>query len=285
MRIAAIDDRLSLLINDSWYDVESLSSSRWSSDPMSALRDWAEFRTWAQAQLDQTPQITAVEPAQASFTVPVPAPPQIFAIGLNYKPHAAETSMQLPTSPMVFTKFQSSLTGPNDTVTLPSEAVDFEVELVAVIGKEAYRVQRDEAWEYVAALTLGQDLSERDVQMRNTPPQFSLGKSYPGFAPIGPVLVTPDELDDPDAISVECSIEGAEVLQKGNSREMIFDIATLVADLSSVTRLLPGDLIFTGTPEGVGFGRTPRRYLQPGEVLVSHAEGIGSMRNPLVADS
>jgi 2-keto-4-pentenoate hydratase/2-oxohepta-3-ene-1,7-dioic acid hydratase in catechol pathway len=182
----------------------------------------------------------------------------------------------------VFTKFVTSLAGPYEIVHLPSDQVDWEVELVAVIGERAYQVAERDAWRHVAGLTVGQDLSERAVQLSGPVPQFSLGKSFPGFSPIGPVLVTPDEFSDPDDLGLRCEL-GEEVLQDGRTKDMIFSVPQLVARLSAVLPLLPGDLIFTGTPSGVGMGRDPKRYLVPGSTLVSTVEGIGELRNPLVA--
>jgi 2-keto-4-pentenoate hydratase/2-oxohepta-3-ene-1,7-dioic acid hydratase in catechol pathway len=156
------------------------------------------------------------------------------------------------------------------------------VELVAVIGKEAWNVSEADAWDYVAGLTIGQDISERNLQFAATPPQFSLAKSFPGFGPLGPVLVTPDEFDNPDDLALSCSVNGVHV-QAGRTSQMIFSVSKLVAELSATTLLHPGDLVFTGTPAGVGAGRTPPVFLQPGDELVSTIQGIGTMRNRLTA--
>jgi len=147
---------------------------------------------------------------------------------------------------------------------LPPGQVDWEVELVAVIGRHGHRVSREQAWDYVAGLSVGQDISERVLQLSGAPAQFSLGKSYPGFAPIGPVVVTPDELLDKDDLELGCSINGEQV-QKGRTSEMVFSVPELVSRLSAVTPLLPGDVIFTGTPAGVGLGRSPQRFLAAGD--------------------
>lgn len=282
MRLSAHQHRLTLRLEDGWYDVETLSDGRWGPDPMDAYRDWAGFESWAR-ELGTAPRPEGRTAPDAGVTAPVPRPPQVFAIGLNFVSHAVETNFQAPDTPMVFTKFPSSVAGPEDAVELSSDAVDFEVELVVVIGRRAHRVGRDEAWDVVAGLTVGQDLSDRRVQMRNQPPQFSMGKSFPGYAPIGPDVLTPDEFEDLGAIDLACGIEGGETLQRGNTRDMIFDVPALIEDLSAIAVLEPGDLIFAGTPEGVGMSRTPQRYLAPGEVLVSSASVIGQMRNPLVA--
>jgi 2-keto-4-pentenoate hydratase/2-oxohepta-3-ene-1,7-dioic acid hydratase in catechol pathway len=142
-------------------------------------------------------------------------------------------------------------------------------------------VSEKDAWRHVAGLTIGQDLSERAVQLAGPVPQFSLGKSYPGFSPIGPVIVTPDEFSDPNDLALGCAVDG-EVLQDGRTKDLIFSVPELVARLSAVLPLLPGDVIFTGTPSGVGMARDPQRFLVPGTTLVSTIEGIGELRNPLV---
>ena len=279
MRIARIDDRLSLVSWDLALDVERASNGRFAADPDLVLQRWAEFTTWAGAQ---SPENGAPVTA-AQVGPPLRRPAQIFAIGLNYRAHVAEAGVaQTPAAPAVFTKFVTSIAGPYDTVTLPSDQVDWEVELVAVIGERAYQVSERDAWRHVAGLTVGQDLSERAVQLVGPVPQFSLGKSYPGFSPIGPVLVTPDEFSDPDDLALSCALDG-EVLQEDRTKSMIFSVPELIARLSAVLPLLPGDVIFTGTPSGVGMGRNPKRYLTPGGTLVSTIEGIGELRNPLVA--
>jgi 2-keto-4-pentenoate hydratase/2-oxohepta-3-ene-1,7-dioic acid hydratase in catechol pathway len=186
-----------------------------------------------------------------------------------------------PDEPLVFTKFPSCIAGPATTVALPEGNVDWEIEVVAVIGRGGYRIPRASAWDAVAGLTCGQDLSERLTQMRGKPAQFSLGKSFPGFGPIGPVAVTPDSFPDRDDIGFESSLltgPDRETLQSGRTKEMIFSIDDLVARLSAICPLWPGDLIFTGTPGGVGNRRTPPRFLRPGETLVSRLEGVGEIR-------
>jgi 2-keto-4-pentenoate hydratase/2-oxohepta-3-ene-1,7-dioic acid hydratase in catechol pathway len=160
--------------------------------------------------------------------------------------------------------------------------VDWEVELVAVIGKEAKNVSAAEAWDYVAGLTIGQDISERVSQLRGPAPQFGLGKSFPGFGPVGPWLVTVDEFANPDDLELGCSLDGEEV-QKGRTSELIFSVPALIQGLSATATLLPGDIIFTGTPAGVGLGRSPQRFIQPGETLVSRVEGIGEMTQTFVS--
>ena len=208
----------------------------------------------------------------------------MLAIGLNYREHAAESGYAVPAGePPVFTKFASCIIGPHADITLPPGGnTDWEVELVAVIGRRAFQVPAEQALSYVAGYAVGQDISERRLQMAATPPQFSLGKSLPGFGPIGPWLVTLDEFQDPNDLELGCSIDGEQV-QLGRTRDLIFSVPELISKLSASIVLLPGDVIFTGTPAGVGLGRTPQRWLQPGEVLVSHIEGIGELRHRFLA--
>ena len=176
----------------------------------------------------------------------------MFGIGLNYRDHAAESGLPLPDRPATFTKFPTCLTGPDAEVPLPSGAVDWEVELVVVIGVRAHRVSEGAAWQHVAGVTVGQDLSERVVQW-SAGGQFSLGKSFPGFGPMGPCLVTPDALADPDDLAIRCAVNG-EIVQQSRTSDMVFGVPRLIAELSAVLPLLPGDVIFTGTPSGIGAG-------------------------------
>ncbi|MFC6880185.1 MULTISPECIES: fumarylacetoacetate hydrolase family protein [Actinomadura] len=273
MRIANMRGRLTLLTTAGPVDVATASDGRFGPDPQAAYESFDEFSAWAAAQGPSA----AVELDPATLGAPAPAPRQVFAIGLNYRDHAAEAGSALPDDPVVFTKFPSSLAGPDIAVPLPSGSVDWEVELVAVISRVARDVTVERAWEYVAGLTVGQDLSERQLQLRGPYPQFSLGKSHPGFSPIGPVLVTPDELADPDDLELGCAVNG-EQLQKSRTAEMIFPVPRLVSYLSSIVTLYPGDVIFTGTPSGVGVARAPQRFLRPGDELRSWIEGIGEIR-------
>lgn len=281
MRILNLEGRLSLAVDDKAVDVESASNGRFTADIQAIYPRWEEFRAWA-ASYDGAPDRDILTSA---IGAPVPSPPQVFAIGANYRDHAAEADIELPERPMVFTKFPASVTGPYDDIELPSDCVDFEVELVAVIGRRARHVTEADGWSYIAGLTAGQDLSERAVQLTGPPPQqYNMGKSFEGFAPIGPVLVTPDEFDDPDDLEVGCLL-GGEQMQASRTSEFVFTIPQLVSSLSSVLPLLPGDLIFTGTPAGVGWLRNPRRTIAPGEELVTRIGGIGEMRNRFVSSS
>ena len=258
-------------------DVAGASDGRFGPDVQSLFDDWPGFRTFA-ASLDAS----AGEPIELSkLGSPVPAPRQVFGIGLNYRAHAEESGMAVPTIPATFTKFPASLTGPFDDVELAGPTVDWEVELVAVIGTLADRVTEADGWSHIAGVTVGQDVSERTVQFA-AGNQFSLGKSYRGFGPMGPWLVTVDELADPDDLGLGCSIDGVTV-QDARTSDLIFSVPQLVAELSAVLPLLPGDVIFTGPPAGVGVTAKPPRFLQAGEVVESWIEGIGTIRNRFVA--
>ncbi|MBT2597962.1 fumarylacetoacetate hydrolase family protein [Arthrobacter sp. ISL-72] len=282
MRIANHNNRAVLLTSDeAALDIHTASEGRFGPELAPLYNDWEAFTTWAEGLPGSDAHITI---DRSHLGSPSPAPRQIFAIGLNYSAHAKESGFEEPDQlPPVFTKFVSALTGPDTTVVLPEGGnTDWEVELVAIIGKEASNVSAADAWEYVAGLSIGQDISERVSQLRGPAPQFGLGKSFPGFAPVGPWLVTPDEFSNPDDLELGCSLDGEE-LQKGRTSELIFSIPALIQGLSQTVTLLPGDIIFTGTPSGVGVGRTPQRFIQPGETLISRIEGIGEITQTFVA--
>jgi 2,4-diketo-3-deoxy-L-fuconate hydrolase len=273
MKIANRCGRAALVLGEEMADVADASNGLFGPDPMSCYERWPEFVDFAARVRSGTAPLV-----EAELGCPVPTPRQVFAIGLNYRSHAEESGMAIPEVPATFTKFPASLAGPFDDVEITAAMVDWEVELVAVIGTGGHRIPEDHAWRHIAGLTVGQDLSERHVQMLGTPPQFSLAKSFPGFGPTGPVLVTPDEFTDPDDLQITGALNGATV-QQARTKDMIFPIPELVARISAICPLLPGDLIFTGTPAGVGIARQPPRFLQPGQVLESWIEGIGTIRN------
>jgi 2,4-didehydro-3-deoxy-L-rhamnonate hydrolase len=283
VRIANISGRLTLVRDEGGIDVETASAGRFGPDPQAVYEQWQAFREWAEQAPSQAAVSTdyAVPVDDSALGAPAPRPAQVFAIGLNYRDHAAEAGLDVPASPATFTKFPTCLTGPFAEVVLPSEYADWEVELVVVVGVRAYRASASRGWDHVAGVTVGQDLSERVVQM-SSGGQFSLGKSFPGFGPTGPWLVTPDELADPDDLELGCRIDGHEV-QKSRTSELIFGVPELIARLSAVLPLLPGDLIFTGTPAGIGATRQPPQFLRPGQILSSHIEGVGAMANRMIA--
>lgn len=278
VRIANLDGRAVLVVDgDRAVDIATASSGRFGPSLPSVYQAWADVVAWAGSV--SSPSV-AID--RSALGPPSPSPRQVFAVGLNYRAHAAESGFEAPTHlPPVFTKYVSSFTGPDTEVTLPDGNVDWEVELVVVIGRDGHSVSEAEAWSYVAGLTVGQDLSERVSQMRGPAPQFGLAKSYPGFAPQGPWLVTPDEFADPDDLELGCSIDGVE-MQKSRTSDLIYPVPGIIAELSRTVTLYAGDVIFTGTPAGVGIGRTPQRFLRAGETLDTWIEGIGSMRQRFV---
>lgn len=275
VKLANVHDRAVLVFDDEITDVATASDERFGPDLMAIYDDWDAFVAWA-------PTVTAgtAPLVEAHLGNPVPRPRQVFAIGLNYRQHAEESGMAIPEIPATFTKFPASLAGPFADVVLAGDTVDWEVELVAVVGRRAERVAESAGWSHIAGLAVGQDISERTVQFA-AGGQFSLGKSFRGFGPIGPWLVTPDEFDDPDDLALGCAIDGTTV-QDSRTSDLILNVPQLVAELSTVLPLLPGDVIFTGTPAGVGMARQPARFLQPGEILETWIEGIGTIRNRCV---
>lgn len=279
MKVANLAGRLVLVEGLRALDVHTASGGTFEADPQRIFDRWDEFAEWARQDI---PFDAARSFTESELEAPVPLPGQIFAIGLNYADHAAEGKVAVPTEPTVFTKFSSSIAAPVSTVRLPPGDIDWEAELVAVIGRTARNVNESDALEYVAGFTVGQDLSNRTEQFTGPVPQWSLAKSHENFSPLGPVIVTVDELDDPLDLEIGCSVDG-EVRQLDRTSSMVFPVPFLVAYLSRVVTLRPGDLIFTGTPSGVGLGRVPPRYLKPGEELVSWVQGIGSIRQTFVS--
>ncbi len=200
---------------------------------------------------------------------------KILAIGLNYADHAAETKIELPPEPLVFNKAVTSLGAPNDGITMPpgSTHTDYEVELAVIIGARAQHVDESQALDYVAGYAVANDVSERDFQI-NHGGQWTKGKSFDGFCPLGPWLVTRDEVDEPQNLNLWCDVNG-ERRQGSNTRHMVFGVAAIIANLSQYMTLMPGDIIVTGTPSGVGMGRTPPLYLKAGDVVELGIEGLG----------
>ena len=287
MRIGNLDGRLVVQTAGGVLDVERGSGGQFGPDPRDIYERWAEFSAWAQesgaargnGRLEAEPFDVAL------LDAPSPAPRQAFGVGLNYRDHVAESGFDVPEHPTVFTKFPSCITGPHGEIELPPGGhTDWEVELVVVIGERAHHVAAADAWGYVAGLTVGQDVSERVTQLTGAPPQFSMGKSFPRFGPVGPWLVTVDEFDNPDDLELGCAING-EQMQKSRTSYLLIPVPQLIEKLSAVLPLLPGDVIFTGTPAGVGMGRRPQRWLAPGDELVSWVEGIGEMRHRFISVS
>ncbi len=278
MRLINLEGRAGLEIEGRFIDLATRSEGRFSSDPMAIFAKLDEIRAWG-ADQEAGDADLPIDPDAVGPVVPRPA--QVFAIGLNYRDHAEEAGLPAPETPMVFTKFPSCLAGPRAEIPLTSDRVDWEVEQVVVIGREAKGVSAARAWDHVAGFCVGQDISDRKLQFSDKPPQFSLGKSATAFGPIGPALVSLDEFDDPDRLVLRCWVEGEE-MQSSTTANLIFSVPELIEYISSYCALLPGDLIFTGTPGGVGSVREPRRYLRVGETIESEIEGVGRLSNRCV---
>jgi 2,4-didehydro-3-deoxy-L-rhamnonate hydrolase len=272
VKIANVHGRTALVLGDEIADVAELSGGRFGPDSMAIYQNWMKFIDFAGSVTAGTGPLIP-----ADLRCPVPAPRQVFAIGINYRSHAEESGMVVPDVPATFTKFPASLAGPFDDIEIAGDAIDWEVELIAVIGALADRVAEAGAWRHVAGLTVGQDISDRHLQFA-AGGQFSLGKSRRGYGPLGPWVVTLDEFPNPDDLGLRCSVDGV-TMQDSRTSDLIFSVPQLIADLSAVLPLLPGDVIFTGTPAGIGAVRQPPVFLAPGQTLESWIEGIGTIRN------
>ncbi|MGI9598781.1 MAG: fumarylacetoacetate hydrolase family protein [Acidimicrobiales bacterium] len=276
-RFANVAGRSALVDADhQWYDLERLTNGAVSADPMTALGDAAGLSSAAAGLADAAPDGAL---AEAELGSPVPAPRNVFGVGLNYRPHAEESNMELPERPLVFGKFTSCIVGPNHDVELRSATADWEVELVVVIGTAGRDIPAASAWDHVLGLTVGQDVSDRRLQFAAKPPHFDLGKSRDTYGPMGPVLVSTDSFDDPTDLALTCDING-ESKQADRTTSLIFSVAELIEYLSGIITLDVGDVIFSGTPAGVG--AASQTYLKPGDVISSTIEGIGTMTNNCV---
>lgn len=213
---------------------------------------------------------------------PIAAPQKIVCIGLNYRDHAAEVNLPLPEYITAFAKYANALIGDGASIEIPRESdkVDYEVELAFVIGKRGRHIPVDRAYEHIAGYTIVNDVSVRDYQMRTS--QWMLGKVFDTHAPCGPVIVTTDEIPDPQALTIRCSIDG-DIMQDSNTANLVFTVPMLVAELSSIMTLEPGDIVATGTPAGVGASRTPKRWMRAGERVRVEIEKIGALENPVVS--
>jgi len=270
MKVAVVGGRTALVVADRLVDAAAASGGTIPAEPAAMFAAWPDLRKLAASLQDP-----GAYPALDTSVLDLPAP-------VNYADHASEAAMELPATPMVFPKFPTCIAGPNDEVLIESDTVDWEAELVAVIGVECFQVSVADAAAVIAGYTIGQDLSDRAVQFEGgANPQFGLGKSAPGFGPIGPWLVSADEFDRELRLGIRCEIGGVEK-QASNTEHLIFDIPHIVSYLSHRVRLRPGDLIFTGTPAGVGWGRTPKEYLAAGDQIVTTIDGIGTLTTRIV---
>jgi 2,4-didehydro-3-deoxy-L-rhamnonate hydrolase len=281
MKVAVVKGRTALLAGDRVVDAEQASGGSVPADPAAVFTAWSALLSVA-ARLEQEGPGDAPVLDYGALERPVPVPVQAFGVGLNYADHAGESAMTLPDHPLVFPKFSSSIAGPNEPVATRSAALDWEAELVVVIGTDCYEVAAGDALSVIAGYTVGQDLSDRVVQFEGgANPQFGLGKSAPGFGPIGPWVVSADELGATPQLDIRCDVDGV-TKQSSNTSHLIFDVPTLVAYLSHRVRLCAGDLIFTGTPAGVGWSREPKELLHPGSRIDTTIGGIGTLTTRVV---
>lgn len=279
LRFTCKNGRSQLVVgpDNSLVDLAEASNGRFSSEPIEAFRRWSEVREFAATVTDNGRPCNVDE-----LDAPSPWPTQVFGIGLNYRTHAEESGMQIPTSPLTFTKFSSSVAHGNADIPIVGNAIDWEVELVVVIADGGRNIAVGDAWNHVAGVAVGQDISDRALQFASQPPQFSLGKSRKNFSPFGPWLVDAQDIAQRDALHMTCTLNGERV-QDTTTDDLIFGVADIVSYLSGIVQLLPGDVVFTGTPGGVGVSRKPPVFLKPGDVLVSTIDGIGSTTNRCVA--
>jgi 2,4-didehydro-3-deoxy-L-rhamnonate hydrolase len=254
-------------------DLAEASNGTFSSDPMKAFARWDQVRKFANTCVEEGREVAISE-----LDTPVPRPRQLFAVGLNYRRHAIEFGLEVPPSPLVFTKFPSSVGRPCADITLTDDRTDWEVELVLVVGSGGRNISRKLAWQHIAAICVGQDISNRVEQFTTNPPQFCLGKSFENHTVYGPWVVDAQAITNKDSLNISCTVNGREV-QNSNTSDLIFSVSEIVEYLSAIVELYPGDIIYTGTPSGVGQSRTPPEFLKPGDVIVSTLESVGSITN------
>ena len=262
------------------YDLSALNPEL-PSDMLSFLRGGSPLLDAAELVVSRGEG--GVEVESLKILAPISNPEKVICIGLNYADHAEESGMSIPTEPVVFSKFASSIVGPTDPIESPpsSTKLDYEAELVVVIGKSGRHISEADAFNYVAGYTVGHDVSARDYQLEKPAGQWILGKTFDTFAPIGPCIVTRDEIPDPHNLEIRCILNG-EIAQDSNTRQLIFRIETLISYLSHVFTLNPGDLIFTGTPPGVGMGKDPQVWLKPGDDVICEIDGLGRIENTVI---
>jgi 2-keto-4-pentenoate hydratase/2-oxohepta-3-ene-1,7-dioic acid hydratase in catechol pathway len=273
-RFANIDGRSALVDSDGrWFDASRVSRGSLPADPMGAWAQLDDLHRVANSIAEAEPDGTI---GDADLRPPIPSPRSVFAVGLNFRSHADESTMKVPEVPLVFTKFPSCLAGPTDPVILGGNTDDYEAELVVVIGRGGRGIRPEDAWAHVGGLTVGQDISDRALQFAAEPPHFDLGKSRDTYGPIGPVIVSTDAFTDPGDLLITCDVNG-EHRQEDRTSNLIFDVPALISYLSGILTLGSGDLIFTGTPAGVGAARL--EFLVDGDEITTTIEGIGTMTN------
>jgi 2-keto-4-pentenoate hydratase/2-oxohepta-3-ene-1,7-dioic acid hydratase in catechol pathway len=252
-------------------------------DLISVISGGADAMDRALRWIESAPHSEKLDPQTTRLAAPIPRPPKIVCIGLNYRDHAEESKLALPSVPTVFAKFPTAVTGHQHPIVLPKNSTrpDYEAELAVVIGKGGRHIPEEHWRDHVFGYTIINDVSARDFQMATS--QWMIGKTFDTFAPLGPAIVTADEIEDPHQLDISLTLSG-EVMQHSNTSNLIFKIPYLIAYLSSVFTLEPGDIIATGTPAGVGFARTPPRYLKPGDEVTIRIAGLGELTNAVIAE-
>jgi 2,4-diketo-3-deoxy-L-fuconate hydrolase len=272
-QLANINNRAALVEGDNYFDIAAISKQSIGPDPMNAIAATSALHELADrlGEFEPTGSLAGMQ-----LGPPVPRPRNSFAVGLNYQSHVNEADMEAPEAPLVFSKFPSCIVGPTADIELRCDSGDYEAELVVVIGHAGRDIPATSAWDQVAGVTVGQDISDRALQFAAKPPHFDLGKSRDTYGPIGPLLVSPDLLADRNDLAITCDING-ERRQTGTTANLIFDVPALIAYISTILTLEPGDLIFTGTPEGVG--AIQGKFLAPGDIITTTIDGIGTLTN------
>lgn len=281
MRLANLAGRATVVVDGRAVDVKRASGSSLGSDPM-LLADLSNHDALRRIAAAAVPGDWPVVD-ETRLGAPVPRPPKGLGVALNYRQHATESNLAIPEEPHLFAKTENCVCGPFDDIIVPAgrEKVDYEAELVIAFGRTCAKAARSDAWSYIAGVMCGQDISDRGEQFRLPVKQFTIAKSYDTFGPIGPYLVTPDEFADPDALDLVGRLSGVE-MQRTSTSDLIFGVPALVEWLSRFITFQPGDLVWTGTPGGVGEAQQPPRFLRAGDVVETEIPGIGCMRNPVV---
>jgi 2-keto-4-pentenoate hydratase/2-oxohepta-3-ene-1,7-dioic acid hydratase in catechol pathway len=273
--------RAAVLQGDAYVDLQATDASLPAS--VRFLLEAGPAALQAAKEAAVRPNAVKIPAAGAKLLPPIPDPNKIVCLGLNYRDHAAETGAKIPSEPILFSKFSTALIGPDEAIVLPpvSKKVDFEAELVVIVGKKGRNLTAAAAVEHIAGYAVGCDVSARDWQLEKDGKQWLAGKTFDTFAPLGPWLVTADEVPDPHNLAIKLRLNG-ETMQDGNTRHMIFTAGVALAYISQVVTLSPGDLLYTGTPPGVGVARKPPVWLKGGDVVEVEIEGLGVLRNPVV---
>ena len=274
-KLGSNSGRAIFIKDDKYYDVNTISNGDISSNSVEALSDTEKL---SQLYINLSDYEPCGDIGDINLDPPI-IPTNVFAVGLNYKKHAEESNLEIPSFPMIFTKHSTCISGPKSDICMKSDMVDYEAELVFVIGKGGKDISKEDAWDHVAGLCVGQDISDRPVQFHATPPQFNLGKSFDTFGPIGPYLVSTDLFDNKESLKLQCWVND-ELRQETLTNDLIFDIPYLISYISEFITLNTGDVIFTGTPEGVG--ATQGKFLKDGDILKTSIEGIGTLENKCV---